>query len=137
MQLNLKVTQTSIPYLAALVSVSEEVRARCHLKYNNHFTLNLLNEDGCKKSYISHLTQSPTNTSIFEDININSSSSSIRNNCILSHNSINNHNLNIFASLQQLKRQKSCDFIDSRALILGKNTNFIYILLLNISSLNP
>lgn len=124
MQLNLKVTQTSIPYLAALVSVSEEVRARCHLKYNNHFTLNFLNEDGCKKSYISHLTQSPSNTSIFEDIN--SSSSSIRNNCILSNNSINNHNLNIFASLQQPKRQKSCDFIDSRALILGTNTILLY-----------
>ena len=28
-----QVTQTSVPYLAALVSVSEEVRCRCHLKY--------------------------------------------------------------------------------------------------------
>ena len=27
-------TATSVPYLAALVSVSEEVRCRCHLKYN-------------------------------------------------------------------------------------------------------
>ena len=29
-----QVTQTSAPYLAALISVSEEVRCRCHLKYN-------------------------------------------------------------------------------------------------------
>jgi neurofibromin 1 len=36
-----QVTQTSVPYLAALVSVSEEVRCRCHLKYqNNILTIN-------------------------------------------------------------------------------------------------
>ncbi len=116
-----QVTQTSIPYLAALISVSEEVRARCHLKYSKHFTHNLLNEEStCKKSNASHITHSTSNTSIFDDVSINTSSSSIRNNCILPNNSsTGNHNLNILASLQQIKRQKSCDFIDSRSLILG------------------
>ncbi len=34
-----QVTQTSAPYLAALVSVSEEVRCRCHLRYQNKFSV--------------------------------------------------------------------------------------------------
>jgi neurofibromin 1 len=34
------VTATSVPYLAALVSVSEEVRCRCHLKYNKFYKNN-------------------------------------------------------------------------------------------------
>lgn len=31
-----QVTPTSVPYLVALISVSEEVRCRCHLKYSNN-----------------------------------------------------------------------------------------------------
>ncbi|CAF1387195.1 unnamed protein product, partial [Didymodactylos carnosus] len=30
-----QVTPTSVPYLAALISVSEEVRTRCHLKHRS------------------------------------------------------------------------------------------------------
>ena len=38
-----QVTLTSAPYLAALVSVSEEVRCRCHLKYHNENNYNNTN----------------------------------------------------------------------------------------------
>ena len=34
-----EVTPQSVPYLAALVSVSEEVRSRCHLKHRNPPTI--------------------------------------------------------------------------------------------------
>lgn len=107
---NYKVTQTSIPYLAALISVSEEVRCRCHLKYlNNSFSKNLLpdslndNKKSPQNNSISLMTHSPSNMSLLEDQSTCSG----------------NHNLSILTNLQQPKRQRSCDIIDSRAFILG------------------
>ena len=68
-----QVTQTSVPYLAALVSVSEEVRCRCHLKYhnNNHFTNgNQLNNE--KAPNASLIAQSLSSTSLLlDDSNFN------------------------------------------------------------------
>ena len=123
--------------MAALVSVSEEVRCRCHLKYhnNNHFTNNLLpnlNDNnttaGNSNGQTKILTQSPSNNSLFDEQsngnnsnaqngsnNVNKGLNGIRNN--------SNNNLNILSSLQQPKRQRSCDIIDSRALILAKSKN--------------
>lgn len=90
-----QVTATSVPYLAALVSVSEEVRCRCHLKYNNNYYTNdsiemlptsnvssqptknfaTLTDSGSKKTMtiatqlgtISLMTQSPSNDSLIDN----------------------------------------------------------------------
>jgi hypothetical protein len=132
-----KVTQTSIPYLAALISVSEEVRCRCHLKYlTNSFSKSDSFNDNKKSpqnnsTRISLMTHSPSNMSLLEEqssaANSSVASNSIRNNGNSLSSSNGSHNLSILNNLQQPKRQRSCDFIDSRALILGKQIfNFFF-----------
>ena len=54
-----KVTQTSVPYLAALVSVVEEVRTRCPVKNRSNF-----NPSSNNPNQLSHLPQSHSSTSI-------------------------------------------------------------------------
>ena len=66
-----QVTQTSAPYLAALVSVSEEVRCRCHLRYQNKFNI------------ITTTTTTTTNT------NNNNNNNSNNNNNNTNHNANN------------------------------------------------
>jgi len=65
-----KVTPTSIPYLAALVSVVEEVRTRCPVKNRSNIisttptTTNTNNIPSSNVNPISHLPQSHSSTSI-------------------------------------------------------------------------
>jgi len=66
-----KVTPTSIPYLAALVSVVEEVRTRCPVKNRSNIisttpttTANTNNIPSSNVNPISHLPQSHSSTSI-------------------------------------------------------------------------
>lgn len=57
-----QVTQTSAPYLAALVSVSEEVRCRCHLRYHNRFMLNSSNTSATTNSNNTSAANNTTNS---------------------------------------------------------------------------
>jgi hypothetical protein len=68
-----KVTPTSIPYLAALVSVVEEIRTRCPVKNRSNFippatstttTVNPTNVPTSNVNTLSHLPQSHSSTSI-------------------------------------------------------------------------
>jgi hypothetical protein len=70
-----KVTPRSIPYLAALVSVVEEIRTRCPVKNRSNFippatstagTTNPTNAPGSTANAISHLPQSHSSTSIVD-----------------------------------------------------------------------
>jgi hypothetical protein len=71
-----KVTPTSIPYLAALVSVVEEIRTRCPVKNRSNFipsnttttttTTNTSNIPSSTVNTLSHLPQSHSSTSIVD-----------------------------------------------------------------------
>ncbi len=123
-------TPTSIPYLAALVSVSEEVRCRCHLKYHNNNTINNNNFDIVNLNYNNNnqtnslpnnsnmIKQSPSSSSLIDEQQINNNPNLIKT--AASTTKTNSNNSNVKSTVQQPKRQRSCDIIDSRNLILSK-----------------
>ncbi len=104
------------------MSVSEEVRCRCHLKYNNYnHNFNMVNSKDSNKnnpknsnnaenkkvtqfSNISLMTQSPSNDSLLNEDN---------NNC-LKFESNDNMNSSFLVTNNQPKRQKSCDVINNK-----------------------
>ncbi len=109
------VTLTTVPYLAALVSVSEEVRCRCHLKYHTNHLASTTNLPSTNASTGSMLTHSPSNSSLFGE-EATSAGQSVQG------GGKQLGSLSLFTALQgQPKRQRSCDFIDSRTLILAKS----------------
>jgi len=109
------VTLTTVPYLAALVSVSEEVRCRCHLKYHTNHLASTTNLPSTNASTGSMLTHSPSNSSLFGEEATSAGQSAQGGGKQLG-------SLSLFTALQgQPKRQRSCDFIDSRTLILAKS----------------
>jgi neurofibromin 1 len=182
-----QVTSTSAPYLAALVSVSEEVRCRCHLRFQTYNSTSAASSSngksatqnatttasssagsGGKKTAASSLpassanpganlsnaslistgttttggtiylmTQSPSNNSLMDEysssyssgIKGGNSSTTLSQACSSSLTSptsssgvsiASNASGSLLAS-QQPKRQRSCDIIDSRAIILAKS----------------
>ena len=104
------------------MSVSEEVRCRCHLKYNNYnHNFNMVNSKDSNKNNpknsnnaenkkvtqftnISLMTQSPSNDSLLNEDN---------NNC-LKFESNDNMNSSFLVTNNQPKRQKSCDVIHNK-----------------------
>ncbi|CAF4105521.1 unnamed protein product [Rotaria sordida] len=122
-----KVTPTSIPYLAALISVVEEVRTRCPVKHRpviisstaNSNSTNILPLNYSSISTIhslSHLPQSYSTTSIADLSGTSSSSPSY----VLTNQTINSTLLNVQQSLYS-RRQKSWDtsYIDRTRRIGG------------------
>ena len=97
-----QVTQTSAPYLAALISVSEEVRCRCHLKYKN-LSKKILTTNPSSSTCNSSLTQSLSNNSLIDE-----------------QSSFNNNTSHVL-TLSQTKRQRSWDLIDPRLNIIVKS----------------
>ena len=75
-----QVTLTSVPYLTALISVSEEVRCRCHLKYLNNNIINIINLKNTPKqpnqsANSNNLNASKKNAS--NNLNVNASNTSL------------------------------------------------------------
>ncbi|CAF5012091.1 unnamed protein product, partial [Rotaria sp. Silwood1] len=112
-----KVTPTSIPYLAALVSVVEEVRSRCPIKHrpmiisstttnSNSTNILPLNYSSISNVHpLSHLPQSYSTTSIADIAGLGGSSSS---SYVLTNQTTNSTLLNIQQGLFP-RRQKSWD----------------------------
>ncbi|KAK3767382.1 hypothetical protein RRG08_049749 [Elysia crispata] len=97
-----EVTVQTVPYLAALVSVSEEVRSRCHLK---HRTPNYLSDSPSSESVSSDLTSHGPSPSPSLPTSVSTSGVSTP----LTH-----------PGLLQTPRQKSFDTLDPHALAVAR-----------------
>lgn len=106
-----EVTPQTVPYLAALVSVSEEVRSRCHLKHR-------------VSQYV--MTDSPSSDSISAELNtpgitIGTSASAHS----MSTTPIQTPS-NATASMTPVtRRQKSCDILDKSAISVARNNTHL------------